>query len=181
MLSVFTARCQFRIIWFLEEISKSICSKNDMKSAKFFFYIVALIGFANGQNQFRQALQNLENFETFPIRAISNFLNPQQRKPNQRNGDNVYVYHETSYEQPVYEQTPSYQLHSQSGYGQNSNQPSSSSCDQFWSLRRDYELFGIVTIPNPDRQKSVLRLTLTLNAQLPSVSSRIVSINMSQR
>lgn len=134
-----------------------------MKSAKFFVVIV-LVEFAYAQNRFQQAIRSFENFESFPIKAINNFLNPQsQQRPVQtyvdRNPGNVYVYHTTYDDEPSYQQpAPSYP------------QQSSSACDSYWSLQSDYERYGVVTIPNPDRRKNVIRLTLTLAAQLPSVS-----------
>lgn len=45
------------------------------------------------------------------------------------------------------------------------------SCDSYWHYENNYDgVYGIVTIPDPDYRKIDVRLTLSVAAQLPSVS-----------
>lgn len=52
--------------------------------------------------------------------------------------------------------------------------PANSACLSYWSYQSDLnENFGLITIPEPHYQKSVIRVMLSIAAQLPSVSSLI--------
>lgn len=139
-------------------------------SAKLIVCLVSLtLKIATAEPQeIREVLRNFENLETLPIRAISNFLNPQAR-PTQ---DRAQLYHisgaEPVYHEIVYEKPSQVQPNTQNQVYPSSN---SDSCGSFWSIHRDYELFGILTVPNPDRMRSVIRVQLALGARLPSVSS----------
>lgn len=88
-------------------------------------------------------------------------------------------------QQSNYQSQPNYNSYTQStnykpisnNYQSNSNnyqQPPSnqvsSSCQRFWAYQNDYESYGLLTIPNPDYVKNVLKIILSLAAQLPSVS-----------
>lgn len=98
----------------------------------------------------------------------------------------TYYYHEyrpqrSSYQQSSY-QEPTYQ---QPRYQQNNQQPSyqrlqpersryqevsSGSCSDYWSYQFDTENYGLLTIPNPNYSKNVLRIVLSLATQLQTVS-----------
>lgn len=49
---------------------------------------------------------------------------------------------------------------------------STSACDDLWPFKQDNnnEIWGLIAIPFPDSQKNVLKLVLSVAAQLPSVS-----------
>ena len=53
---------------------------------------------------------------------------------------------------------------------------SGSSCDSYWRLQRDFSgsSFGMLTIPNPDRSRNVIKITLSLPAKLASVCCKLV-------
>lgn len=53
------------------------------------------------------------------------------------------------------------------------------SCSNFWSYQNDqYGSYGLVTIPNPNYNKNVLKIILSLAAQLPSVNICIKHIKL---
>jgi hypothetical protein len=126
--------------------------------------------------EYQQTLRNLENLEAFPIRVISNLLNPQAQKAtySNHNGDQVYL---ISSRQPAYQETF---YETQNRFRPDTLTSSSSgSCESFWSLHQDYERYGLLKIPNPDQKKSVIRVQMTVGARLPSVSSKILLLALS--
>lgn len=46
-------------------------------------------------------------------------------------------------------------------------------CSQYFSYRNDYSrtTFGLINIPNPDRQKNIVKALLTVSARIPTVRS----------
>lgn len=64
--------------------------------------------------------------------------------------DNQDVYHQTPQEIP--------------------DQLASTACDDYWTYQSNYNgPYGLITIPNPDYIKTVLRVTLTIAVQLSPV------------
>lgn len=57
---------------------------------------------------------------------------------------------------------------------------SSGSCDYFWSYQSDSsgETFGVISIPNPDYKKNLLRAMFSVASRLPSVSMIIFRIKL---
>ena len=60
---------------------------------------------------------------------------------------------------------------SNSNSGSEYSKISGSSCENYWRIQRDFSFgsYGTLTIPNPDKSKNILKVTLSLAAQLPSV------------
>lgn len=71
-------------------------------------------------------------------------------------------------EQQYYEVQPTY---IQSHPHQNDYYNPTGGCSQYFSYRNDYSrtAFGLIIIPNPDRQKNVVKALLTVSARIPTV------------
>lgn len=86
---------------------------------------------------------------------------------NHNHGDHNYGNQNSNY-QPG---SGNREVYSQPAQGV-SNQAVSTSCDNYWTYESDYnEQYGLITIPNPNYLKIVIRITLSLAARLPSVSN----------
>lgn len=114
-------------------------------------------------NQYHQGHKN-HNIRNQDPNTIVNFINydPQPQQSYQPQVQQNY--------QPQAQQ--SHQLQAQQQiYQTQSLSSSSNSCNDYWSLQTEFnEKFGVITIPNPDYRKIVLKIILSVAAQLPSVS-----------
>lgn len=82
-------------------------------------------------------------------------------------------YHFNPYSNNPFMNPPQIPENSDNQVSRNFQQPStiSSSCEDYWSVLSDYyETYGLLTVPSPDFRTIVIRVILSVAAQLPTVS-----------
>lgn len=113
----------------------------------------------------QNGLSNFNQGNRLPGTSIINALNevlgndpPTNYRPNN--------YRPSTY-QPTYYQS----MTNQPAIYQPQLSSSTASCGTFWSINNDFDgQYGIITVPDPNYKKSVIRAVLSLAAQLPTVS-----------
>lgn len=102
---------------------------------------------------------NYESFDVFEIDTINGVPTTHRVNPGQ------------NYNNHRYQSNPLSNPLANSDFN-NRNDQQSTSCDSFWSYQTDYtEKFGIISIPNPHYEKSVIRALLSVAERLPTVSA----------
>lgn len=112
------------------------------------------------------------NYESFNVYEIdTNNGNPTSHRINPGQNYNNHRYQSNPLNNPL----------ANSDFDSRNDQQSSTSCDSYWSYQTDYtEKFGIISIPNPDYQKSVIRALLSVAERLPTVSAANTGANYFQ-
>lgn len=122
-----------------------------------------------GHNHFNNRNQEPNTYVNF----VSTNYDPKPQQSYQPQAQQSYQPQAQQSYQPQTQQ--SYQPQAQQQiYQTQSLTSSSSSCNDYWSLQTEFnEKFGVITIPNPDYRKIVLKIILSVAAQLPSVSATV--------
>lgn len=138
-------------------------------SKQFYFVFVAVaISLGSCEPQFGPITGSI-------LKPAINFINGLAGGDNGNQNESPqssYVLIEPNYNSQNYQQQSNYQPPAnnyQTNYQPQSSNQISGSCQSFWSYQNDYENWGLLTIPNPDYRKNILKINLSLAAQLPSV------------